>query len=166
MRRRCTSPSKNEQREPVCSERDIRAAQQKRAGVIRSDIRVSERSEDGFPCRSEDDPALSRPTILKVQREPALSAAVSGRHNRNRVSIIRSDIRVPERSEDGCPCRSEDDPALSRPTILKVQREPALSAAVSGRHNRNRVSIIRSDIRVSERSEDGCPCRSEDNTDP
>lgn len=60
----------------------------------------------------------------------------------------------------------EDDPALSRPTILKVQREPVLSTAVAGQHNRNRVSIIRSDIRVSERSEDRCPCRSEDNTGP
>ena len=52
------------------------------------------------------------------------------------------------------------------PTNLQSTKEPVLSAAVSGRHNRNRVSIIRSDIRVSERSEDGCPCRSEDNTDP
>jgi len=51
----------------------------------------------------EDDPALSRPTVLKGQREPVLSASVSGRHNRNRVSIIRSDIRVPERSEGGFP---------------------------------------------------------------
>ena len=100
MRRRSESPSKNEQREPVCSERDIRAAQQKRAGVICSDIRVSERSEDGCPCRSEDDPALSHLTVLKSTKG---------------TGTIRSDIRVPERSEDGCPCRSEDntDPLFS-----------------------------------------------------
>jgi len=47
---------------------------------------------------------------------------------KERVSIIRSDIRVPERSEDGYPCRSEDDPALSHTSrsettnILKTTR--------------------------------------------
>ena len=60
MRRRSESPSKAaEVREPVCSERDIR---------------VPERSEDGCPCRSEDDPALSHTShsettnILKTTR--------------------------------------------------------------------------------------------------
>ena len=80
MRRRSASPSKNERREPIYSEYDIR---------------VSERSEDGCPCRSEDDPTFSHPTILKVQREPALSAAVLGQHNR-----IGSVLSV---SISGCP---------------------------------------------------------------
>jgi len=54
---------------------------------------VSEQSEDGCPCRSEDDPVLS-PT--------------HGPTKHKGTGTIRSDIRVPERSEGGFPCRSED----------------------------------------------------------
>ena len=94
MRRRSASPSKNERREPIYSEYDIR---------------VSERSEDGCPCRSEDDPTFSHPTILKVQREPALSAAVLGQHNRIGSVLSVSISGVSEYNEDGCTCRSEDN---------------------------------------------------------
>ena len=95
MRRRSESPSKAaELREPVCSERDIR---------------VPERSEDGYPCRSEDDPALSSPTILKSTKGTGAIRSGIRAAQQKRVSIIRSDIRVSERSEDGCPCRSEDN---------------------------------------------------------
>ena len=94
MRRRSASPSKNERREPIYSEYDIR---------------VSERSEDGCPCRSVDDPTFSHPTILKVQREPALSAAVLGQHNRIGSVLSVSISGVSEYNEDGCTCRSEDN---------------------------------------------------------
>ena len=133
MRRRSESPSKNERREPVCSERDIR---------------VPERSEGGFPCRSEEHTGS---WLIRVEKGPVLSVATSG---------------CPKRSEDGCPCRSEDDPALSSPTILKSTKGTGAIRSGIRAAQQKRVSIIRSDIRVSERSEDGCPCRSEDNTDP
>ena len=45
----------------------------------------------------------------------------------------------------------------------KVQREPALSAAVLGQGQQNRVSIIRIDIRVSSILRTGAPVGSEDN---
>ena len=117
MRRRSESPSKNERREPVCSERDIR---------------VPERSEGGFPCRSEEHTGS---WLIRVEKGPVLSVATSG---------------CPKRSEDGCPCRSEDDPALSSPTILKSTKGTGAIRSGIRAAQQKRVSIIRSDIRVSE----------------
>ena len=93
MRRRSESPSKNERREPVCSERDIR---------------VPERSEGGFPCRSEEHTGS---WLIRVEKGPVLSVATSG---------------CPKRSEDGCPCRSEDNTV---PLLYLRRRAPPLLRA-------------------------------------
>ena len=74
--------------------------------------------------------------------ESLLHAATMEEVSGGEATTSGSDIRVPERSEDGCPCRSEDDPALS-PT-----HEPAKHKG---------TGTIRSDIRVPERSEGGFP---------
>ncbi len=76
------------------------------------------------------------------------------------------DIRVPERSEDGCPCRSKDNTGLSRIRQTTKHKGTGTIRSDIRATQQKRVSIIRSDIRVPERSKGGFPCRSKDNTGP
>ena len=51
----------------------------------------------------EDDPALSRPTILKGQREPVLSAAVSERYDRKGSVLSVATSGCPSEARTGAP---------------------------------------------------------------